>query len=145
MDDFLLLLISFLLLAFIRLIMSLSVLLALSKKAWKNYKLTVKGLDRWFMWSAPKLVKEKYSRYEIRRINYPAVISTYRALNVLLHICFILLVITYILVFSSLLDHVIIRPAFIMYLIVVGVCFFAVCVAELYVNWRFHKSRYRLK
>ena len=142
MDDYLLLLISFLLLVFFRWIMSLSIMLALSKKAWKNYKLTVNAFDRWFLWSAPKLVKEKYSKFEKRKIDYPTVITVYRTLIIVLHIAFSIFLLTYIFVMFSLIEQLLIHHAFIVYLVCAGICVLVHCVTDLYVNWRFHKTRY---
>ena len=145
MDDLLLLLISFLILISFRWILSLSIRLALSKKGWRNYKLLVNAFDRWIFWSAPKHVRVKYSKFEKRKINHPTLVSIYRFLNLVLHISFLLFLLTYILVWFSLVEHMIISPAFIVYSTCAGVCFLVYCVTELHVNWRFHKSRYKFK
>ena len=144
MEEYALLLIALVLLICLRWLMSISVMLALSKKAWVNYKSTIKGFDRWFLWSVPSIVREKYSKYEKRRINYPVVVSMYRSINLFMHCCFLILAMVYV-IDLFIIDFSMVQPVFMAYLVAAGICFLLYCASSLYVNWRFHKSRYGLK
>ena len=41
-----------------------------TKKEWKRYKEEVPAVERWFFWTAPRTIGDKYSKAEKKKIRY---------------------------------------------------------------------------
>lgn len=56
-----------------------------TKKNWKLYVANVSIVDRWFFWTAPKIMKDKYSKSEKKIIRYSSIAKAYQAINLAIH------------------------------------------------------------
>ena len=58
----------------------------LTKNERKKYHASTSRIDRWFFWSVPNLISDRYSKSEKRRISYASTLKAYRAINLAAHI-----------------------------------------------------------
>ena len=63
--------------------------LKFTKKEKKKYK-SLNVFDRWFFWSMPLIINDKYSKYEKKIIQYSSNVVTYRFINLCMHISLIM-------------------------------------------------------
>ena len=61
----------------------------LSRKGYKAYKAKTNLLDRWFFISARYIVRDKYSKSEKRIIKHPVIMQIIFAVNIILHVGFL--------------------------------------------------------
>lgn len=113
-----------------------------TKKDWKLYVANVPVIDRWFFWTAPKIMKDKYSKSEKKIIHYSSIVKAYQVINIVIHIA-----LTIELVFVScyalgLVEEYLFNRVCIAYFVVAFLLFVILAIIELKTNSRYHRSRY---
>ena len=113
-----------------------------TKKDWKLYVANVPVIDRWFFWTAPKIMKDKYSKSEKKIIRYSAIAKAYQVINLAIHIA-----LTIELVFIScyalgLVEEYLFNRVCIAYFVVAFLLFAILAIIELKTNSKYHRSRY---
>ena len=113
-----------------------------TKKDWKLYVANVPVIDRWFFWTAPKIMKDKYSKSEKKIIRYSAIAKAYQVINLAIHIA-----LTIELVFIScyalgLVEEYLFNRVCIAYFVVAFLFFAILAIIELKTNSKYHRSRY---
>ena len=123
--------------------MGLTIRLVLSKKERKTYQSSHSFLSRWFFWSAHQVIKDKKDKYEKKIVRYKVIMRIYRLIVTILHCEWLFLCI------AGLLSPLCrcFQPPFYflcwLYTITLVITFFALAGIEFYVNFRYHKNRYR--
>ena len=113
-----------------------------TKKDWKLYAANVPIVDRWFFWTAPKIMKDKYSKSEKKIIHYSSIVKAYQVINIVIHIA---LTIELVFVFCYALEFVeddLFDRVCIAYFVVAFLLFVVLAIIELKTNSRYHRSRY---
>ena len=113
-----------------------------TKKNWKLYVANVSIVDRWLIWTAPKIMKDKYSKSEKKIIRYSSIAKAYQAINLAIHIA-----LTIELVFIScyalrLVEEYLFNRVCIAYFVVAFLLFAILAMIELMTNSKYHRSRY---
>ncbi len=113
-----------------------------TKKEWKRYKEEVPAIDRWFFWTAPRTIGDKYSKAEKKMIRYSAAARVYRAVNFVLHIA--LLVELTVICCNALgfAGEAFLNGTCMLYFCMVFLAFVCLAVMEYAMNSRYHRSRY---
>ena len=122
--------------------MSMGIRLCQTKKERKFYAVNVSIVDRWFFWTAPKIVKDKYSKFEKKMIHYSSMAKVYRAINLVIHIALaveLVFIMCYSFGFGQ--EHFIDRIC-IAYFAISFLSFVLLAVVEFKMNSRYHRSRY---
>ena len=133
----------FISLLILRAYMGLIIPIALSKKERKEYLLSTSPIDRWFFWSAPKYVKDKYNKFEKRNIPYIIILKVYRTLTVTLHLLLVIFLIIMVLTFFAIIPTEAIDFLCGIYLVFSVLVLIVLFVIELSTNKRYHRSRYK--
>ena len=120
----------------------LSVRVLLSKKRYKNYKQNVSFLNRWFLWSAPQMVKDKFSKSERRVIHYTAVVKFYRFLDIFIHIAYVAVLVVLGAEWLGICPDILLNSVLFCYFVIVWMMFFALWILEFVINGKEHRSRY---
>ena len=123
--------------------MGLTIRLVLSKKERKTYQSSHSFLSRWFFWSAHQVIKDKKDKYEKRIIRYKAIMRIYRLITTILHCELFFLCIAGLLLSPYRCFQTPFHFACWIYTITVVITFFVLAGIELYVNFRYHKNRFR--
>ncbi len=113
-----------------------------TKKNWKLYVANVSIVDRWFFWTAPKIMKDKYSKSEKKIIRYSSIAKAYQAINLAIHMA---LAIELVFAFCYALDFVgeyFFNRVCIAYFATAFLLFVILAIIELKTNGRYHRSRY---
>lgn len=100
---------------------------------------------RWiagFFLTAPKVISDKYSRYEKRTIHYSSMAKTYRIVNCVNHATLVVELI-FILSFSlGFVEESLLNIVCVTYFVTAYFSFGVLAVVEFKANKRFHRSRY---
>lgn len=123
--------------------MSIGIRVCQTKKNWKLYIANVSMLDRWFFWTAPKIIKDKYSKFEKKMIRYSSIAKVYRAINLAIHIA---LTIEFVFIFCYALgfaEEYLLDRICIAYFVTAFLLFVLLAVIAFKTNSRYHRSRYR--
>lgn len=123
--------------------MSISIRLCLSKNEWRCYIRNTGFLDRWFFWSAPQIIRNKYSKRERKMIRYSSMAKAYRMLNIAIHFLGgieLVIVLSY---HFEAIHKAIFEWWSIMYFIICFLLFVILSIIELIVNHQYHRSRHR--
>lgn len=123
--------------------MSLGIREFQTKKKWKRYKEEVPAIDRWFFWTAPRAIGDRYSKAEKKVIRYSAAARVYRAVNFVLHI---VLLVELTVIFCNALGfagEAFLNGTCMLYFCMVFLTFVCLAVMEYAMNSRYHRSRYR--
>jgi len=123
--------------------MGLELYQCLPKKSRKAYKKEVSFIDRWFFWSAPQKVQDKYSKYEKRTIQYPDIMAFYRFLNAMLHLMFAAELIVAAAVALDWLTKSVFNAVCQVYLLMCALSLVLLAIIDLTTNRRYHHSRYK--
>ena len=129
----------------IRIYMGLAVKLVFSKKELKNYQTNLSLVNRWFFWSTHQFIKDKYSKSEKKVIQHSQNVKAYKAIIVVLHVEFGLVLILSIV--GALLNNLekIFNYSCWVYIISLFLSFVVVSLIEIISNTRYHRNRYRRK
>lgn len=113
-----------------------------TKKDWKLYVANVPVIDRWFFWTAPKIMKDKYSKSEKKIIHYSSIVKAYQVINIVIHIALTIeLVFIFCYAFGFVEEYLFDRIC-IAYFVVAFLLFVILAIIELKTNSRYHRSRY---
>lgn len=122
--------------------MSVGIRLFQTKNERKRYVSNVSKMDRWFFLTAPKVISDKYSRYEKRTIHYSSMAKTYRIVNCVNHATLVVELI-FILSFSlGFVEESLLNIVCVTYFVMAYFSFGVLAVVEFKANKRFHRSRY---
>ncbi|MBQ3147556.1 MAG: hypothetical protein IJB91_07515 [Oscillospiraceae bacterium] len=138
-----LLLFSLVILLVVRGLMSIFVQLSMSKKERKQYRTSAGIIDRWFLWSIPHYVKDRYSRYEKRVIHYTMIVPICRMISITLTVLFLTELVAILLNQLGFLALKYAEIVCIVYFVVGFVSFCIVAAIEFFTNRRYHRSRYK--
>ena len=122
--------------------MSTGIRVCQTKNERKGYAANASIVDRWFFWTAPKIVKDRYSKFEKKMIHYSSMVKVYRAINLVIHIALaveLIFIMCYALGFGQ--EHFIDRIC-IAYFAISFLSFVLLAVVEFKMNSRYHRSRY---
>ncbi len=113
-----------------------------TRKDWKLYDANMPVIDRWFFWTVPKIMKDKYSKSDKKIICYSAIAKAYQVINLAIHIA-----LTIELVFIScyalrLVEEYLFNRVCIAYFVVAFLLFAILAMIELMTNSKYHRSRY---
>ncbi|MBR2888686.1 MAG: hypothetical protein IKC09_00230 [Oscillospiraceae bacterium] len=117
--------------------MAAGVRVSMSKSNWKKYIINYGILNRWFFISAASFSDVRYSKFEKRKINFPAVLSFYRTANIIMHGAWLMLLVVF-LCFEQWFEQ-----CFFWYLCFAMGIILSMLFTNLYTSWRRHKNRYR--
>lgn len=117
--------------------------LCLSKKARKAYKKEVSFVNRWFFWSAPQKVKDKYSKYEKQTVQYPDIMIFYRFLNAVLHLMFVAQLLAVAAFTLGWLTEAVLNVVCQIYLLMCALSLVLLAIISFTTNRRYHRSRYK--
>ena len=140
---FIIILVFFIALLVLRSYMWLTIHLTLSKKTRKMYISSLPFIDRWFFWSAPLYIKDKFDKYEKRIIRYTLIVKIYRVLNLYIHVLFVILLLVGILCKLHILPNKTFDYFSFIYIFSIFILLLLVGIIEFSSNKRFHKNRYR--
>ena len=127
----------------IRGIMGAELYLCLSKNARKVYKKEVSLINRWFLWSAPQKVKDKYSKYEKQTVQYPVIMAFYRFLNGVLHLLLAVELMAAVAFALDWLTKSVFNAVCQVYLLMCALSLVLLAIIDLTTNRRYHHSRYK--
>lgn len=122
--------------------MSVGIRVCQTKKDRKLYIANTSIVDRWFFWTAPKIIKDKYSKFEKKMIRYSSIAKVYRAANLAIHITLaieLVLILCYALGFA---EEYLLDWSCIAYFATAFLLFVLLAVIEFKTNSRYHRSRY---
>ena len=123
--------------------MGITLHLALSKKERKTYRFQLSLLDRWFFWSAPQIIKDKYSKRERKTIRYSAIFGTYRVILIVLNTELIAVIVLGFLSNASEYFKSIFSCCCGLFIISAMLSFVVMAAIEVSSNPRYHKKRYK--
>lgn len=132
-----------LLLLFLRGIMGIEIRLSLSKKERKDYIKNTGALARWFFWSAPKILKDKYSRFEKKVIHHKKIAAAYKILNLTVHSLLAFSLLCTLLYAVKIINSIVLNYVYITYFTFGALALLVIFTIELTTNRRYHRSRYK--
>ena len=122
--------------------MGLIVRTTLSKNERKKYKDETSFVNRWFLWSTHRFVKDRYSKYEKRTIRHSSIVCVYRMLNAILHILLIITIVVAVCNYYNALPSRIFNYTCWCYIVFLLFSFTLLAIIELVSNRKYHKKRY---
>lgn len=117
----------------------------LTKNERKKYHASTSRIDRWFFWSAPNLIRNRYSKSEKRKISYSSTLKAYRAINLAAHIGLTAVLFFTVCYFAGYVGERVLNTVCIAYAIIILLMFAVLAVIEFGTNQRYHLARYRNK
>ena len=117
----------------------------LTKNERKKYHANTSGIDRWFFWSVPNLISDRYSKSEKRRISYASTLKAYRVINLAAHIGLTAVLFFIVCNFAGYVGARVLNIVCIAYTIAILLMFVVLAVIEFGMNRRYHLARYRNK
>lgn len=144
-QDGLLLTIAFatLLLLILRGLMGIDIRLCLTKKERKDYIKNIGALDRWFFWSAPEILKDKYSRSEKKVIHHKQIAGIYKMVNVAIHLLLAFSLLCTLLYAVTIISIICLNCVYILYFTFGTIALLVIFAIELSTNRRYHCGRYK--
>lgn len=115
----------------------------LTKNERKKYHANTSGIDRWFFWSVPNLISDRYSKSEKRRISYASTLKAYRVINLAAHIGLTVVLLFIVCYFAGYVGARVLNTVCIAYAIAILLMFVVLAVIEFWMNRRYHLARYR--
>lgn len=122
--------------------MSMGIRICLAKKDRKLYTANVSVIDRWFFWTAPKIVKDKYAKSEKKRIPYSSMVKAYRAVNLVMHIALTAESVSIFCYAFGFVPELFLNWVCAAYFVASFLSFVLLTVIDLTINSRYHRSRY---
>ena len=113
-----------------------------TKKNWKLYVANVSIVDRWFFWTAPKIMKDKYSKSEKKIIRYSSIAKAYQAINLAIHMALAIELVFAFCYALRLVEEYLFNRVCIAYFVVAFLLFAILAMIELMTNSKYHRSRY---
>lgn len=113
-----------------------------TKKNWKLYVANVSIVDRWFFWTAPKIMKDKYSKSEKKIIRYSSIAKAYQAINLAIHMALAIELVFISCYALRLVEEYLFNRVCIAYFVVAFLLFAILAMIELMTNSKYHRSRY---
>lgn len=113
-----------------------------TKKNWKLYVANVSIVDRWFFWTAPKIMKDKYSKSEKKIIRYSSIAKAYQAINLAIHMALAIELVFISCYALGLVEEYLFNRVCIAYFVVAFLLFAILAIIELKTNSKYHRSRY---
>ncbi len=110
---------------------------------YRSYRKQVHRIDRYFMISAQKLIKDRYSKEERRTIRYSAVVQVLFVLNLLLCVTLLSMIVFGILHLAAVVTAELLSAVCLASLIVALFVFFVCGIIEGSVDRNYHKKRTR--
>ena len=117
----------------------------LTKNERKKYHANTSGIDRWFFWSVPNLISDRYSKSEKRRISYASTLKAYRVINLAAHIGLTAVLFFIVCNFAGYVGARVLNIVCIAYTIAILLMFVVLAAIEFGMNRRYHLARYRNK
>ena len=117
----------------------------LTKNERKKYHANTSGIDRWFFWSVPNLISDRYSKSEKRRISYASTLKAYRVINLAAHIGLTAVLFFIVCYFAGYVGARVLNIVCIAYTIAILLMFVVLAAIEFGMNRRYHLARYRNK
>lgn len=117
----------------------------LTKNERKKYHASTSRIDRWFFWSAPNLIRNRYSKSEKRKIPCSSTLKAYRAINLAAHIGLTAVLFFIVCYFAGYVGERVLNIVCIAYAIAILLMFVVLAVIEFGMNQRYHLARYRNK
>ena len=117
----------------------------LTKNERKKYHANTSGIDRWFFWSVPNLISDRYSKSEKRRISYASTLKAYRVINLAAHIGLTVVLLFIVCYFAGYVGARVLNTVCIAYTIAILLMFAVLAAIEFGMNRRYHLARYRNK
>ena len=117
----------------------------LSRKGYKKYKENTGFWNRWFFVSARYIVRDKYSKFEGRIIQYTCIIRILFILNLILHIGLFIEMSIMFMVSVGKLNNQIANSAIGMYLLLIWISCMIIGLTSRYEYRRYHRMRERRK
>ena len=117
----------------------------LTKNERKKYHANTSGIDRWFFWSVPNLISDRYSKSEKRRISYASTLKAYRVINLAAHIGLTAVLFFIVCYFAGYVGARVLNTVCIADAIMILLMFVVLAVIEFWMNRRYHLTRYRNK
>ena len=117
----------------------------LTKNERKKYHANTSGIDRWFFWSVPNLISDRYSKSEKRRISYASTLKAYQVINLAAHIGLTVVLLFIVCYFAGYVGAQVLNTVCIAYTIMILLMFVVLAVIEFWMNRRYHLARYRNK
>lgn len=117
----------------------------LTKNERKKYHANTSGIDRWFFWSVPNLISDRYSKSEKRRISYASTLKAYRVINLAAHIGLTVVLLFIVCYFAGYVGARVLNTVCIADAIMILLMFVVLAVIEFWMNRRYHLTRYRNK
>lgn len=117
----------------------------LTKNERKKYHANTSGIDRWFFWSVPNLISDRYSKSEKRRISYASTLKAYRVINLAAHIGLTVVLLFIVCYFAGYVGARVLNTVCIAYTIAILLMFVVLAAIEFGMNRRYHLARYRNK
>ena len=116
----------------------------LAKNERKKYHASTSRIDRWFFWSAPNLIRNRYSKSENRRkIPCSSTLKAYRAINLAAYIGLTAVLFFIVCYFAGYVGERVLNIVCIAYAIAILLMFVVLAVIEFGMNRRYHLARYR--
>ena len=115
----------------------------LTKNERKKYHANTSGIDRWFFWSVPNLISDRYSKSEKRRISYASTLKAYRVINLAAHIGLTVVLLFIVCYFAGYVGARVLNTVCIADAIMILLMFVVLAVIEFWMNRRYHLTRYR--
>ena len=123
--------------------MSLIIWDSFSKGQYKKYKRESGFLERYFIVSTQRYVKDRYSKSEKRVINYTSIVKVLFYLNILLHLVFVIHFFG-VLIFGFIdINDAIVGSISLIYFLMILLCFIIFALIEQYEKRNYHKKRTR--
>ena len=117
----------------------------LTKNERKKYHANTSGIDRWFFWSVPNLISDRYSKSEKRRISYASTLKAYRVINLAAHIGLTVVLLFIVCYLAGYVGARVLNTVCIAYTIAILLMFAVLAAIEFGMNRRYHLARYRNK
>jgi len=114
----------------------------LTKNERKKYHASTSSIDRWFFWSAPNLIRNRYSKSEKRRISYASTMKAFRAINLAAHIGLTAVLFFIVCYLAGYVGERVLNTVCIAYAIIILLTFVMLAVIEFWMNRRYHLARY---